>query len=107
MDAKNDSIRSLDSEGKSLREIGEIVGLSHIAVKKRLDRMNRHTETIQPDENGRIDTTQYPDLHKAVLKIDEILSEIQGKIGEAISIETPGGWKIDVNTVNHLKWGTF
>lgn len=95
MDTKNDLIRSLDGEGKSLREIGEIVGLSHIAVKKRLDRMNCHAENPQPDENGRIDTAQYPGLHKAVLKIDAILSDIQGIIGKPISLETPGGWKID------------
>lgn len=101
MDSKNDLIRSLDGEGKSLREIGEAVNLSHIAVKKRLDRMNRHTEKPEPDEDGCINTIQYPDLHKALLKIDDILSGIQEQIGKPISLETPGGWKIDVNTVNH------
>ncbi|MFH0754821.1 MAG: AsnC family protein [Candidatus Omnitrophota bacterium] len=104
MDAKNDLIRSLDGEGKSLRDIAEAVNLSHVAVKKRLDRMNRHTENPQPDENGRIDTSQYPKLHKAIFKIDDILSDIQRQIGKPIAIETPGGWKIDVNTVNRLEW---
>lgn len=71
MDTKDDLILSLTGEGKSLREIGKIVNLSHVAVKKRLDRIPP-AEKPQPDEDGRIDTSQYPALHKAILKIDDI-----------------------------------
>ena len=95
MDAKNDLIIKLQNEGKSLREIGEIVNISHVAVKKRLGRLN-NTEKPIPVEDGRINTSQYPNLQKAVMKIDEIIADIQRQIGQKqISIETPAGWKID------------
>ena len=94
MDTKDELILSLHDEGKSLREIAEAVNLSHVAVKKRLDRILSE-EKPQPGEDGRINTGQYPALHKALLKIDDILSGIQRQIGKPISLETPGGWKID------------
>lgn len=52
MDQKDELILSLKNEGKSLREIGRQVGMSHVAVKKRLDRLldedgNQKPETFQ------------------------------------------------------------
>ena len=38
MDTKDTLILSLHGEGKGLREIAEAVNISHVAVKKRLDR---------------------------------------------------------------------
>jgi hypothetical protein len=49
----------------------------------------------QPDEDGRINTNQYPNLQKAVIKIDAIITDIQRQVGQQITIETPAGWKID------------
>jgi len=94
MDTKDALILSLHGEGKSLREIAEAVNISHVAVKKRLDR-SLSEKKPQPGEDGRIDTEQYPALHKAILKIDDILSDIRRQIGKPIAIETPGGWRID------------
>jgi len=95
MGTKDNLIIKLHGEGKSLREIGEIVNLSHVAVKKRLDRMSS-VEKPLPDEDGRINTSKYPNLQKAVMKIDEIIADIQRQTGQnQISIETPAGWKID------------
>lgn len=37
-DRRNDAIRRMHAEGASLRAIGEAAGLSHMAIKKILDR---------------------------------------------------------------------
>jgi len=52
MDKKGTKILKLTNDGKSLRQIAKQVGLSHVAVKKRLDRLTANetgNQTPPPD----------------------------------------------------------
>ena len=53
MDSKDTQIRFLKDEGKSLRQIAKHVSLSHVGVKKRLDRIpDQNTITIEANTYG-------------------------------------------------------
>lgn len=112
MDSQDKYILKLKREGKSLREIAKWAGISHVAVKKRLDKLAvNHTYQKQVNEgsefkvNGtteeKIKTSQYPNLDQAVSKLDEIIRQIVTNVKEDlnksgdISIHTPEGWKIE------------
>ena len=59
MDEKDKLISSLKAEGKSLRKIAKEVGISHVAVKYRLDRLNsEEAEEEQPVQAVDYDDTR-------------------------------------------------
>ena len=86
-------INRLHGEGKSLRQIGATVSLSHITVRDRLLKMETKA-TVEPIPGGRIETSQKPKLHRELLKIDSLLVGIEKQVGEVESIFTPAGWKV-------------
>ena len=103
MDEKNTKILKLKNDGKSLRQIAKQVGISHVAVKKRLDRLtaNETGHQAPPPDPGQLwDMGEYPELNHAVTGIDGLLMNIEQffinrqETPESISIETPNGWKI-------------
>jgi hypothetical protein len=104
MDKTDTKILKLKSDGKSLRQIAKQVGISHLAVKKRLDRLtaNKSGNKAPPtdtDQLWKID--EYPILNRAVTEIDSLLMNIEyffsnlHQSSESITIETPNGWKIE------------
>jgi len=107
MDKKNTKIIKLRNDGKSLRQIAKQVGISHVAVKKRLDRLTANeTGNQAPRNTGQLwDMDEYPELNHAVTGIDSLLMDIEQffsnlqETPEGITIETPNGWKIEKNRV--------
>jgi hypothetical protein len=102
MDKKDTKIIKLKNDGKSLRQIAKQVGISHVAVKKRLDRLTANeTGNQAPDTGQRWDMDEYPELNHAVTGIDSLLVDIEQffsnhlETPESITIETPNGWKIE------------
>ena len=104
MDKKDTKIIKLKNDGKSLRQIAKQVGISHVAVKKRLDRLTANEVGSQaplPDTGQRWDMDEYPELNHAVTGIDGLLMDIERffsnhqETPESITIETPNGWKIE------------
>ena len=103
MDKKDTKIIKLRNDGKSLRQIAKQVGISHVAVKKRLDRLTANetgNDTPPPDPGQLWDMGEYPELNHAVTGIDGLLMDIERffsnrqETPESITIETPNGWKI-------------
>ena len=103
MDKKDIKILKLKNDGKSLRQIAKQVGISHVAVKKRLDRLtaNETGNQAPPPDTGQLwDMDEYPELNHAVTEIDRLIMNIEqffrNKLitPEGITIETPNGWKI-------------
>lgn len=103
MTKTNDSILSLRNEGKSLRQIAKEIGISHIAVKKRLDKLvvNRlddkpvRGDTITIDfDNGDLEYL-WPDIQGAVSRLDHILKEEGIKDTAKVIIDTGIGWKFE------------
>ena len=103
MDKKDTKIIKLTNDGKSLRQIAKQVGISHVAVKKRLDRLtgDKTGDQAPPsDTNQRWDLDEYPELGHAVTEIDRLIMNIEKfftnhqETPESITIETPNGWKI-------------
>lgn len=110
MDKTDDLILTLKKEGKSLREIAREVGLSHVAVKKRLDKMGpvhadmadvlddtpigetealsevQNNEEPQADDKGRIEISRYPNLDQAILELDESLKTIESIVREELKL---------------------
>ena len=108
MDKKDTKIIKLKNDGKSLRQIGKQVGISHVAVKKRLDRLtaNETGNQAPPPDTGQLwDMDEYPELNHAVTDIDGLLMDIEQffsnhqETPDSIAISTPGGWKIEKNRV--------
>jgi hypothetical protein len=108
MDKTDTKIIKLKNDGKSLRQIAKQVGISHVAVKKRLDRLtvNKTGNQAPVPETGQLwDIDEYPELNHAVTEIDGLLMDIEQffsnhqKTPESITIETPNGWKIGKNRV--------
>ena len=103
MDKKDTKIIKLKNDGKSLRQIAKKVGISHVAVKKRLDRLTANetgNQALPPDTGQLWDMDEYPELNHAVTEIDGFLMDIERffsnhqETPESITIETPNGWKI-------------
>ena len=101
MDKKDSKIIKLKNDGKSLRQIAKQVGISHVAVKKRLDRLTANeTGNEAPDTGQRWDMDEYPELNHAVTEIDRLIMNIEQffsnhqETPECITIETPNGWRI-------------
>jgi hypothetical protein len=103
MDKIDTKIIKLKNDGKSLRQIAKQVGISHVAVKKRLDRLtaNKNANQTPPPDPGQLwDLDEYPELNHAVTEIDRLIMNIEqffrNKLitPEGITIETPNGWKI-------------
>jgi len=104
MDKKDTKIIKLKNDGKSLRQIAKQIGISHVAIKKRLDRLTANetgNQTPPPDAGQRWDMGEYPELNHAVTEIDGLLMDIEQfftnrqETPESITIETPNGWKIE------------
>jgi hypothetical protein len=104
MDKKDTKIIKLKNDGKSLRQIAKQVGISHVAVKKRLDRLtvNKTGNQAPVPETGQLwDIDEYPELNHAVTEIDALLMNIEYffsnllEPSDSISISTPNGWKIE------------
>ena len=96
----------MTNDGKSLRQITKQVGIFHVAVKNRLDRLTANetgNDTPPPDPGQRWDMDEYPELNHAVTEIEGLLMTIQRFISnhqktpesKSITIETPNGWKIE------------
>jgi hypothetical protein len=103
MDKTDTKIIKLKNDGKSLRQIAKQVGISHVAVKKRLDRLtaNETGNQAPPPVPGQLwDMGEYPELNRAVTEIEGLLMDIEQfftnhqEASESITIETPSGWKI-------------
>ena len=103
MDKTDTKIIKLKNDGKSLRQIAKQVGISHVAVKKRLDRLtvNETGNQAPPPDTGQLwDVDEYPELNHAITGIDGLLMDIEKffsnrqETPESITIETPNGWKI-------------
>jgi len=95
-------IINMRGQRKSLREIARAVGISHIAVKKRLDRMEaeRGTDpkTITFDDQGKANVSEYPDIRESVNEIDRQLKIIARRINQPeFRIVSPMGWEVRVN----------
>jgi transposase len=76
MDKTDTKIIKLKNDGKSLRQIAKQVGISHVAVKKRLDRLtaNKTGNQAPPPDTGQLwDMDEYPELNHAVTEIDGFL----------------------------------
>jgi hypothetical protein len=104
MDKTATKILKLKNDGKSLRQIAKQVGISHVAVKKRLDRLTANetgNDTPPPDPGQLWDMDEYPVLNRAVTEIDGLLMNIEYffsnllDTSDSIAISTPGGWKIE------------
>ena len=120
MNKLDTKIIELKNGGKSLRQIAKQVGISHVAVKKRLDRLtvnktcsqeaSAKTEPVideckipQTDTGQIWDTDEYPELNHAVTEIDSLIIDIEQFVrnkletpeSKSITIETPNGWKIE------------
>ena len=102
MNKTDTKILKLKNDGKSLRQIAKQVGISHGAVKKRLDRLTANETGNQAPDTGHLwDIDEYPELNHAVTEIDGLMMTIQRfisnhqKTPESITIETPNGWKIE------------
>lgn len=50
----NQKISELKAEGRSLREIGRVLGISQVAVFKRLKRLNGEEKVLTKTENARL-----------------------------------------------------
>ena len=106
MNTKDKEILNLKGMGKSLREIAEEVGISHVAVKKRLDRLTEH-ETVNQrtpiNDDSIIDASHHPEMNDALITFDTFISDLELKIRKEfdipqqidIIINTPNGWKIE------------
>jgi len=103
--------------GESLRQIAKQVGISHVAVKKRLDRLTVNKTCIQEVsakaepviDDCKIpqayiwDIDHYPELNHAVSEIDSLIIDIEQFVrnkletpeSKSITIQTPNGWKIE------------
>ena len=104
MDKKDTKIIKLKNDGKSLRQIAKQVGISHVAVKKRLDRLTANetgNQALPPDPGQLWDMDEYPELNHAVTEIDRLIMNIEQFFSnhqgtpESITIETPNGWRIE------------
>ena len=100
MDHTDKKIIELKRQNMSLREIAGEIGISHVAVKKRLDRMesdkNEDTEPVNFDAQGRARVDDYPELLKATTEINRqllVIAEIIKK--EEFVLESPRGWKVE------------
>ena len=103
MNKTDTKIIELKNGGKSLRQIAKQIGISHVAVKKRLDRLTANETGNQappPDTGQKWDMDEYPELDHAVTGIDGLLMDIERffsnrhESSEGITIFTPNGWKI-------------
>ena len=104
MEKIDTKIIKLKNDGKSLRQIAKQVGISHVAVKKRLDRLTANetgNQATQTDTGQRWDMDEYPVLNRAITEIDSLLMNIEYffsnllEASDSITIETPNGWKIE------------
>ena len=104
MDKTDTKILKLRNDGQSLRQIAKQVGISHVAVKKRLDRLTANATGKQAppsDKKQLFKIDEYPVLNHAVTEIDSLLMNIEyffsnlQENSESITIETPNGWKIE------------
>jgi hypothetical protein len=116
MDKTDTKILKLKNGGGSLRQIAKQVGISHVAVKKRLDRLTVNKTCSQEAsaiaepaiDDCKIpqadiwDTDEYPELNHAVTEIDGLIIDIEqfvrNKLGpesKSLTIQTPNGWKIE------------
>jgi hypothetical protein len=78
MDKKDTKILKLKKDGQSLRQIAKKVGISHVAVKKRLDRLTANetgNQALPPDTGQLWDMGEYPELNHAVTEIDGLLMD--------------------------------
>ena len=117
MDKTDTKIIELKNGGESLRQIAKQVGISHVAVKKRLDRLTVNKACSQEAsakaepviDDCKIpqadiwDTDEYPELNHAVSEIDSLIIDIEQFVrnkletpeSKSITIQTPNGWKIE------------
>jgi len=95
-------IINMRGQRKGLREIARAVGISHVAVKKRLDRMeaerDANPKNITFDDQGKANVSEYPDIRKSVNEIDRQLKIIARRTNQPeFRIVSPRGWEVRVN----------
>jgi len=92
-------ILSLHNEGKSLRQIAKHVGMSHVGVKKRLDRIpDQNTITIEANTYGfeYKHPMQKLSINNIVSKLNSFLEELDLDETDKKIIVNPGyGWRFE------------
>ncbi len=102
MDKTDGTILTLKDEGASLRGISKQIGISHVAVKKRLNRLtravNQDIEHVGPVKK-KVELT--PAMNEALSDINNILNELKETLTDefedikGVSFVTDSGWKIE------------
>jgi len=105
LDHTDEKIVELKKQNRSLREIAGEIGISHVAVKKRLDRMesdkNEDTEPVNFDSQGRARMDDRPELLKATNEINSQLLVIAGIIKQdEFVLESSRGWRVEYKGVD-------
>lgn len=99
MDKTNDLILSLSNEGKSLRQIANEVGMSHVGVKKRLDRLpDQNTIIVEANLVGfeHKCPMQKLSINNIVSKLNSVLEELDlGETDKKVVIDAGFGWKFE------------
>jgi hypothetical protein len=131
MDQTNELILNLKEQGKSLREIAGEVGISHVAVKKRLDRLvNPASDNLpvsetdgfsEPEKDDKDDdvvqrvwVSDFPAIERAYSELDEKLQAIEEMVREQLDLPRDkllafytGNWKIEQRQVLTFTGGHF
>jgi len=101
MDSIGKQILSLHNEGKSLRQIAKHVGMSHVGVKKRLERLrlpDQNTVTIEANTYGF--ECKHP-MEKAnittiISRLNSVLEELGlGETDKKIIVDAGKGWRFE------------
>ena len=99
MDLRDKQILSLHNEGKSLRQIAKHIGMSHVGVKKRLDRLpDENTITIEANLFGfeYKHPMQKASINAIVSRLDSVLEELGlGETDKKIIVDAGKGWRFE------------
>jgi predicted ArsR family transcriptional regulator len=99
MDSINKQLLSLKEEGMSLRQIAKEVNLSHVGVKKRLDRL-ANPNIIKIEANLYGFEHRYPlgkvNVNSAISRLNSVLEELElYDTDKKIIINAGMGWKFE------------
>ena len=99
MDLIDKQILSLHDEGKSLRQIANHVGMSHVGVKKRLDRLpDPNTIIIEANLMGfeYKHPSEKESIKTIISKLDSVLEELDlGETDKKIIVDAGYGWRFE------------
>lgn len=99
MDSIDKQILSLKDEGKSLRQIAKHVGMSHVGVKKRMDRIpDENTITIEANTYGfeYKHPMEKSNIINIVSRLNSVLEELGlGETDKKIIVDAGKGWRFE------------